>query len=55
MLSIGFFTVFAVSPLVGLYSKKFQDLKVLDVVAFIFFAAFFGKDSSPHPFSPSSD
>ncbi|KAJ9094988.1 hypothetical protein QFC21_005781 [Naganishia friedmannii] len=42
MLSIGFFTVFAVSPLVGLYSKRFQDLKVLDVVAFIFFAAFFG-------------
>jgi hypothetical protein len=42
MLSIGFFTVFAVSPLVGLYSKKFKDLKVLDVAAFIFFAAFFG-------------
>ncbi|KAJ9115420.1 hypothetical protein QFC22_005177 [Naganishia vaughanmartiniae] len=42
MLSIGFFTVFAFSPLVGLYSKRFKDLKVLDAAAFIFFAAFFG-------------
>ncbi|KAJ9091904.1 hypothetical protein QFC20_007513 [Naganishia adeliensis] len=42
MLSIGFFTVFLASPLIGFYSKIFKDLKWLTLVAFIFFAAFFG-------------
>jgi hypothetical protein len=46
-LSIGFFTVFLASPFIGLYSKIYKDLKWLTIVAFIFFAAFFGPCASP--------
>ncbi|KAJ9118374.1 hypothetical protein QFC24_006203 [Naganishia onofrii] len=42
MLSIGFFTVFIVSPFIGLYSKIFKDVKWLTFSGFALFAAFFG-------------
>lgn len=35
--------MFLVPPLIGLYSKRFKDLKFLTVGGFIFFAAFFGQ------------
>lgn len=50
-----FFTVFLASPLIGFYSKIFKDLKWLTLVAFIFFAAFFGMHPSPRVYHPSTD
>ncbi|GHJ83664.1 hypothetical protein NliqN6_0066 [Naganishia liquefaciens] len=42
MLSIGFFTVFISSPVIGWLNQKYRDLKILNVVSFLFFAIFFG-------------
>lgn len=53
-LSIGFFTVFLSSPVIGWLNQKFKDLKILNVAAFIFFAIFFGKHIN-HKREPQAD
>jgi hypothetical protein len=46
--------VFLASPFIGLYSKRFKDLKFLTIGGFICFAAFFGKPPHSDPCSSIS-